>query len=121
MSTLSHHDSFFKAVLQQPERAREYFRLQLPPSLVAAIDLESLAPMPDSFVDDQLRTSFSDLVFSVRMKTNDEPLFLSLLLEHKSSPDPYVTIQLGHYPKACIRMRSEAHFGKIIRFFADEA
>jgi hypothetical protein len=38
---------------------------------------------------------------------------------------PYVqrveVSQSPFYPKACIRMRSEAHFGKIIRLFADEA
>jgi hypothetical protein len=32
-----------------------------------------------------------------------------------------IVIELNNNPKTCIRMRSEAHFSKIIRFFADEA
>jgi predicted transposase/invertase (TIGR01784 family) len=93
----SPHDQFVKAMLQQPELAKAYFRQLLPKQLLAIIDLDGLQQISESFLDDKLQESFSDLLYKVPMKSNPNSLYLSLLLEHKSNADPYVTIQMGHY------------------------
>jgi predicted transposase/invertase (TIGR01784 family) len=86
-----------KAILQQPGQAKAYFRQQLPERLLATIDLEGLQQISESFLDDKLQESFSDLLYKVPLKNHPNSWYLSLLLEHKSYADPYVTIQLGHY------------------------
>lgn len=93
----SPHDQFVKAMLQQPGQAKAYFRQQLPERLLATIDLEGLQQVSESFLNDKLMESFSDLLYKVPFKNNPNSLYLSLLLEHKSYADPYVTIQIGHY------------------------
>ena len=93
----SPHDQFVKAILQQPELAKAYFRQQLPERLLETIDLDGLQQVSESFLDENLKESFSDLLYKVPLKNDSNTLYLSLLLEHKSYADPYVTIQMGHY------------------------
>ncbi len=50
----------------------------------------------ESFIDPELRESFSDLLFSVKTVTKSE-VFIYLLLEHKSAPDAWVAFQLLRY------------------------
>ncbi len=49
----------------------------------------------DSFVDEELRSHFSDLLYTVQHRKGD--LHLYLLFEHKSSPDPWISLQLLRY------------------------
>jgi len=85
MRALSHHDSFFKAVLQQPERAWEYFRVVLPSHLADRLNFDTLRLESGSFMDEHLSESFSDLIYSVRLRDSDAGLYLSLLLEQKGT------------------------------------
>lgn len=85
----SPHDQFVKAILQKPGQAKAYFRQQLPERLLATIDLDGLQQVSESFLDDKLQESFSDLLYKVPLKNNPKTLYLSLLLEHKSYADPY--------------------------------
>ena len=50
----------------------------------------------DSFVDEQLRNHFSDLVYRT-VTTDQTPLTFSLLFEHKSYPDEWVDFQILRY------------------------
>jgi hypothetical protein len=45
----SPHDQFVKAMLQQPELAKAYFRQLLPKQLLATIDLDGLQQISESF------------------------------------------------------------------------
>ncbi len=49
----------------------------------------------DSFVDEELRNHFSDLLYTVQHRTGD--LHLYLLFEHKSAPDQWISLQLLRY------------------------
>jgi len=59
------------------------------------IDLESLTMVKDSFVEKELRQHFSDLLYTVHHQQGE--LYLYFLFEHKSSPDPWVGLQLLRY------------------------
>ncbi len=64
--------------------------------LVYTIDIKK-----DSYVDEELQTSYSDLViktsFQLQKSQAPVPGYLYLLFEHKSSPDPLVALQLNGY------------------------
>ena len=92
----SPHDSFFKRLFSDLEVAVDFLRNYLEPALVARLDLATLRLEKENFVSPDLRKHFSDLLFSVRLKTGVE-VFVFLLMEHKSSPDNWVAFQLLRY------------------------
>ena len=92
----SHHDAFFKAAFGRTDVARSELELVLPRELVAALDLDSLEVCPGSFVDDVLRHSHSDLLYTVRTRSKREAL-VYVLAEHQSSYDPLMALRLLRY------------------------
>ncbi len=61
-----------------------------------AVESGHLAPANQSFVDETLRESLSDLVFNVELASGGEALVV-LLFEHKSSPDEMTPFQVLRY------------------------
>ncbi len=90
------HDAFFKQYLSYPQVAADFLRRQLPAEVVELLDLTELQLVKDSFVDERLRTHFSDLVYRTMTKM-ETPIALSLLFEHKSYPDEWVNFQILRY------------------------
>ena len=96
MSEISNpHDSFFRETFSRKEIATDFLDHYLPESLRQHLDLDTLSMSKDSFVDKELRHHFSDLLYTVQYKQQD--LHLYLLFEHKSSPDPWIGLQLLRY------------------------
>ncbi|MCI0525342.1 MAG: Rpn family recombination-promoting nuclease/putative transposase [Acidobacteria bacterium] len=94
MSYLSNpHDHFFKDLFGRPEIAAEFLATYLPPEVVAELDLALPEPVKDSFVDEDLRESFSDMLYRAQRKRGGDA-YVYILLEHKSWPDKWVGFQL---------------------------
>jgi predicted transposase YdaD len=94
------HNNLFHYALSHVEAARDLIQTHLPPGLVQFLDLNSLELQKDSFIDEDLRQSFSDLLYSVRLAgAKGEPIEgqIYLLLEHKSQSDPMTCFQLLRY------------------------
>jgi hypothetical protein len=94
------HNNFFHYALSHVEAARDLIQTHLPADLVQVLDLESLELQKDSFVDDELRDSYSDLLYSVKLADHEgRPAEgqVYLLLEHKSQSDPMTCFQLLRY------------------------
>jgi len=99
------HNNFFQYALSHPAAARNLIELHLPADLVQILDLDSLELQKDSFIDDELRDSYSDMLYSIRLLGQDfsgqdgEPIEgqVYLLLEHKSQSDPMTCFQMLRY------------------------
>ncbi|MBL9151386.1 MAG: Rpn family recombination-promoting nuclease/putative transposase [Verrucomicrobiales bacterium] len=94
------HDKLFKSSFSDPATAAALLRRQLPETVVAAVDWDSLALRPGTFIDSQYRTSESDLLFSAELVgagAGDLPCYIYLLLEHVSSRDHYLALKLLRY------------------------
>ncbi len=89
------HDSFFRETFGRKEIAASFLKEYLPAEILRKIDLESLTIGKDSFVEKELQHHFSDLLYSA--KYGEGQLYLYFLFEHKSSPDPWVALQLLRY------------------------
>lgn len=89
------HDAVFKKVFGKPVVAAEFFQAVLPPSLAQEIDWANLTLERESFVDEELLPSASDLLFSTRM--GDESALLYCLFEHQSTPDARMPLRLLGY------------------------
>lgn len=90
------HDTFIKDILSRKESAIDFFKEYLPEPLVKVIDFDTLTPLNTSYISRGLKTSYSDLVWSIRI-FGKENLQISMLLEHKSYIDPAVAFQLLEY------------------------
>lgn len=89
------HDALFRAAFADPERAADLLRGLLPPEASATIDWQTMQRLPESFVDESLRDRQADLVFSVSIAGRGSLVYV--LFEHKSAPDPWVSLQLLRY------------------------
>jgi hypothetical protein len=91
----SPHDAFFKQVFGVPENAAGELQAVLPEAVAARIDWTTLERVDGSFVDPDLSTSESDLVFSVRVSARRALVYV--LFEHQSTSDPMMGLRLLRY------------------------
>ena len=100
MATKDHapHEGLFLKVFKDRENTKHFLREHLPEGVLEHADLDSMYLENVSYLDDNLRKHFSDLVFSVRMgKEEFSAAKVYLLFEHKSSPEPLVGMQILRY------------------------
>jgi predicted transposase YdaD len=79
------HDELVKAVLSIPSQMEAFLRQWMPPFIRNGLVFSTLSRETDSFVDDNLRQQFSDIIYSCNWRgSRGDPLRVSFLLEHKS-------------------------------------
>ncbi|MEA9391526.1 Rpn family recombination-promoting nuclease/putative transposase [Acerihabitans sp. TG2] len=98
--TLAHHDALFKNYLGDITVARDFLDVHLPPSLRERCDLSSLAMVPGFFVEDDLSTHCSDILYS--LKTRDGPGYIYCLIEHQSRPEKMMAFRMMRYSIAAM-------------------
>ena len=91
------HDHFLKAILEDAEVAYHFFLTFLPEQVIDILDLSTLAQEATSFITPELKGQFSDTIFKVQARNREHTVLVSLLLEHKSTPDKYTSIQVLSY------------------------
>jgi predicted transposase/invertase (TIGR01784 family) len=89
------HDCFFRENFGRLAIAQDFLRCELPAALLAEIDLTTLTIAKDTYVSPDLRQVYSDLVYTVSYRGG--LLRIYLLFEHKSKPEPWVSLQLLRY------------------------
>ncbi len=89
------HDQLFRAAFSDPTRAAELLRYLLPPATCAVLDFSSLQAAPGSFIDERLREHCTDLLFHIQLRGQTACIYT--LIEHKSSEDRRVGLQLLRY------------------------
>ena len=89
------HDSLFRAVFQYPEHAEGLIRHLLPAQCLSAFNFNSLKLQPTSFIDEQLKNLYADLLYSIEL--DGRPAFIYFLLEHMSSDSPWLAARMLGY------------------------
>lgn len=89
------HDSFFKATMGRKEVAESFLNNYLPPYIKSMTDLSTLKPEKDSFIDEEMATSYADLLVQTRI--NGKKGYLYFLFEHKAYFSKTVAHQLLKY------------------------
>ncbi len=90
------HDKFFKETFSNKEEAIDLLRNALPKQLLEKVNLASLQLDNSSYIDEELKESFSDLVFNCKFKGKTD-IKIAILIEHKSYVPAYPHIQLLKY------------------------
>lgn len=105
-STPVPHDATFRQFLTQPDIARDFMELHLPPELRICCDLSTLKLESGSFVEDDLRQYFSDVLYSLKTTVGDG--YIHVLIEHQSVPDRHMAFRLMRYAVAAMQRHLEA-------------
>ena len=111
------HDRFFKESFSRLETARDFVRHYLPADVTALLNLDTLEITKDSFINEKLKERFSDLVYQVDLK-QDGYVYVYLLFEHKSYPEPEVALYLlscmVHLWHQCLKQKKHLPLPSII-------
>ena len=91
------HDHLFRSVFREETEAAGLLRAHLPEAVNSELLWSSLKRQDVSFIDDRLRDSESDLLYAVQRKADAAPAWLYVLLEHQSTPDPWLRLRLLKY------------------------
>ena len=100
------HDAVFKTFLSHVETARDFIQLHLPAELLSLCDLSTLQLESSSFVEDDLRQYYSDILYS--LTTADGQGYIHIVIEHQSSPDKHMAFRLIRYAIAAMQRHLEA-------------
>lgn len=90
------HDHFFRKSMSNKIAAREFMDSHLPATLKDLVDTSSLNLEQESFVEDELKNSVSDVLFSVKLNDNTDG-YIYILLEHQSRSDKWMSLRLHKY------------------------
>ncbi len=106
MTTSTPHDAVFKQFLYHPDTARDFLDIYLPSTLRELCDLQTLKLESGSFIEDSLRASHSDVLWS--LKTNEGDGYIYVVIEHQSSPDAHMAFRLMRYAMAAMQRHLDA-------------
>lgn len=100
------HDAVFKQFLTHPETARDFLDIHLPPALRKLCDLNTLQLASGSFIEDDLRPYYSDVLYSLKAGKGDG--YVYCLIEHQSTPDKHMAFRLMRYAIAAMQRHLDA-------------
>ena len=95
MEIFNPHDKFFKETFSIRENVIDFLTGTFPPEIFKKLDLSTLTRDNNSYIDEELKEHFSDIVYTCYCK--DKELKITLLFEHKSYSVPYPHLQLLKY------------------------
>ncbi|WJV38295.1 Rpn family recombination-promoting nuclease/putative transposase [Raoultella terrigena] len=104
--TSTPHDAVFKKFLRHADTARDFLDIHLPSSLRPLCDLETLRLESASFIEDDLRACYSDVLWS--LKTTAGEGYIYVVIEHQSSPDAHMAFRLMRYAIAAMQRHLDA-------------
>ncbi|HVV68274.1 MAG TPA: Rpn family recombination-promoting nuclease/putative transposase [Gammaproteobacteria bacterium] len=110
--SLSHtnpHDSFFAQSLSDLTIARDFLEQYLPKPLLESLDLTTLEICKDRIVDGKLRSSYTDVVYRIKLKEGSQTAYIINLIEHQSTPRADMPVRVLLYESGLIKNHWDNH------------
>ena len=95
MEIFNPHDKFFKETFSIRENVIDFLKGTFPEEIFKKLDLSTLTRDNNSYIDEELKEHFSDIVYTCYCK--DKELKITLLFEHKSYSVTCPHLQLLKY------------------------
>ncbi|MBU0055399.1 Rpn family recombination-promoting nuclease/putative transposase [Escherichia coli] len=111
-TTSTPHDAVFKSFLRHPDTARDFIDIHLPAPLRKLCDLTTLKLEPNSFIDEDLRQYYSDLLWSV--KTQEGVGYIYVVIEHQSKPEELMAFRMMRYSIAAMQNQLDAGYITVV-------
>jgi predicted transposase/invertase (TIGR01784 family) len=89
------HDKFFKETFGKSDVAKDFLNNYLPQEIREIVNVDTLEPQKDSFVNEELQEGFSDMLF--KSNINNDEGYIYFLFEHKSYSSKDAAFQLLKY------------------------
>ncbi|MCU6184272.1 Rpn family recombination-promoting nuclease/putative transposase [Citrobacter cronae] len=105
-TTATPHDAVFKKIMSYPEMARDFLDIHLPPALREMCDLQTLKLEPGSFIEQDLRAFYSDVLWS--LKTREGQGYIYCVIEHQSTAVQHMAFRLMRYAIAAMQHHLDA-------------
>lgn len=102
------HDKFFKGAFSMLVVTKPLLLQFLPKDLLDKLDLDTLEIDPNSYINDELKETFSDMVWSCRLKNSQQQRKIAFLFEHKSYKPAYPHFQINDYQRNSWKMEIES-------------
>lgn len=90
------HYALAKTMLAIDISAKEFLDYYLSADFKALLDLSTIKIEKESYIEESLRKKYSDLVYSVKCRDNDQA-FVYILIETQSKPDYWIAFRLWKY------------------------
>ncbi|MDA5536781.1 Rpn family recombination-promoting nuclease/putative transposase [Yersinia mollaretii] len=105
-TTPTPHDAIFKQFLTHQQTARNFLEIHLPSEFRKICDLTTLQLESGSFIENDLRAYYSDVLYSLKTQAQDG--YVYALIEHQSSPDKHMAFRLMRYAIAAMQRHLDA-------------
>ncbi|MBA2650310.1 MAG: Rpn family recombination-promoting nuclease/putative transposase [Legionella sp.] len=89
------HDKLFRAAMHHPEVAHDFLTTHLPANLIAKIDFKSLEICPNTFIDEDLKLTASDVLIKCIIEKKEG--YIYILAEHQSTQAQLMPFRLFKY------------------------
>ena len=106
------HDRLFRSVFRDRREAAALLRPHLPESLAESLDWSTLSLADRSYVDDDVRASELDLLFTITRAEDHKPLSLYVLLEWSGAVAGGVAARRAVRYREVVRTLLAAHAGR---------
>jgi predicted transposase/invertase (TIGR01784 family) len=93
------HDKFFRVTFSMKIIVQDYFKNMFPQKWTNKLDLDSLKLESVSYITNDLKNFFSDIVWLCQLKGSDEYVQVAFLFEHKSYVPDYPNLQILDYKR----------------------
>jgi predicted transposase/invertase (TIGR01784 family) len=100
------HDKFVKDRLQNKQNAIDFLKIAVPQDVLSVISLETITPTQSSFMVEDMKELFADIIYNCKLKSGKEG-YCSILIEHKSYKDPFIGFQINGYLAAAYNQQIE--------------
>lgn len=91
------HDHSYKLLFSHPEMVADLLRGYIDQPWVEQLDFSTLDRVNDSYISSDLREREDDIIWRVRWANDERWLYIYLLLEFQSTPDPWMALRILTY------------------------
>lgn len=98
---LNPHDALFRSSLKNLYVAKDFFKAHLPKSVLTKINLDTLQFCNTSFIEEDLKEQFSDVLYYSQLDPNSGN-YLYIIVEHQSAPQKLMPLRILRYQLAII-------------------
>jgi predicted transposase/invertase (TIGR01784 family) len=92
---MTEHDNSYRNFFSHPRMVKDLLEGFVHEDWVAQLDFDTLEPVQASFVSEDLKRRENDVIWRVRCK--EEWLYIYLLIEFQSQPDPWMALRMLVY------------------------
>ncbi len=111
------HDKIAKLFLADPDIARKFLSLYLPHEVLAKCDLSKINVEPGTYVDEELQSQYSDIVYKIDLHdhSDTDSIYLYVLIEHQSKAEKLMPLRIIRYQLEIIQKHLDKYKGNELK------